>query len=69
MMNTDDIVDTMAKPGFRCQVEGYHHGYSSRAKSEAKLHIDSIRAEILTLNEKARRTALSQMGQCRRMAA
>ena len=61
MMNTDDIVDTMAKPGFRCQVEGYHHGYSSRAKSEAKLHIDSIRAEILTLNEKARRTALSQM--------
>ena len=61
MTNTNNIIEKVAKPGFLCQVEGYRHGYSSRTKREAKLQIDSIRTEILALNEKARRTALSQM--------
>ena len=62
MINTADVLEATAKIGFRCQVEGYHHAYSSRAKREAKLHIDSLRAEILTLNERGSRAVLSQMG-------
>ena len=61
MMNTSDMVEAVAKTGFRCQVEGYHHGYSSRAKLEAKLYLDNLCAGILALNERDRRTTLSQM--------
>ena len=62
MINTSDMVEATAKTRFRCQVEGYHHAYSSRAKREAKLYLDSLSAEILTLDERRRRAVLSQMG-------
>ena len=62
MINTADVVEATAKVGVRCQIEGHHHAYSSRAKREAKLHLGSLCAEILTLNERDRRAVLSQMG-------
>ena len=62
MINPIDVVEATAKTGFHCQVEGYQHAYSSRAKHETKLSLDSLCAQILTLNERARRVALSQMG-------
>ena len=62
MIDTADVVEATAKIGFRCQVEGYHHAYSSRAKREAKLYLDSLCAEILTSTERDRRAVLSQMG-------
>ena len=70
MINTADVVEATAKVGLRCQVEGYHHAYSSRTKREAKLYLDNLCAEILTLNERDRRTAvLSQMGNVACVAA
>ena len=62
MINTTDVVEATAKMGFHCQVEGHHHAYSDQAKHEAKLYVDSLCAEILTLNERDRRAVLSQMG-------
>ena len=62
MINTADLVEASVKVGLRCQVEGYHHAYSSRAMREAKLYLDSLCVEILALNERDRRAALSQMG-------
>lgn len=62
MINTADVVEATAKFGLRCQVEGYHHAYSSRAKREVKLYLDSLCAESLTLDKRGRRALLSQMG-------
>ena len=62
MINPAHVVEATAKIGFRCQIEGYHHAYSDQAKHEAKLYVDSLCAEILTLNERDRRAVLSHMG-------
>ena len=62
MIDIADVVEAMAKIGCRCQVEGYQHAYSSRAKQKAKLSLDALCAESLTLKEKDRRALLSQMG-------
>ena len=62
MINTADVVEATAKIGFHCQVEEYHHAYSDQAKRQARLYVDRLRDEILTLNERDRRTMLSQIG-------
>ena len=62
MTNATDVVDAVAKMRFHCQVEGYHHAYSDQAKRGARLYVDRLCAEILTLNERDRRTMLSQIG-------
>ena len=61
MTDPIDVVEAVAKMGFHCQVEGYQHAYSSRAKDKATLSLNSLHAQTLTLNESARRVALSQM--------
>ena len=61
MNNTIDVVASMAKMGFRCQVDGYHHPYTDQAKREARLYVDGLCAEILTLKARDRRAILSQM--------
>ena len=61
MTNTTDVVEAAAKLGFHCQVEGYHHAYSGQAKGEARLYVDRLCAETLTLNETDRRALLLQM--------
>ena len=62
MVSAVDVVEANAKTGFRCQVEAYHHAYSSRTKHEAKLYLDSLLKEILTLSERDHRVVLSQIG-------
>ncbi len=62
MTNATDVVDAVAKMRFHCQVEGYHHAYSDQAKRGARLYVDRLCVEILTLNERDRRTMLSQIG-------
>ena len=62
LTNPDGVVESVAKLGLHCQVEGYHHKYSDQAKGEARLYVERLCAEILTLKEKDRRAVLSQMG-------
>ena len=62
MINATEVVEATAKTGFRCQVEGYHHAYSDRAKIQARLYVAKLCAESLTLNGRGRRTMLSQIG-------
>ena len=62
MPNTADMIERIANLGLQCQFEGYHHRYSDQAKSEARLYVERLCAEILTLKEKDCRTALSQIG-------
>ena len=61
MRNSTDEVEAAARNGFRCQVERYHHGYSNLAKRGATLYVESLRASAHTLDERARRTLLSQL--------
>ncbi len=44
------VVEKVAKLGFHCQIEGYHHAFSDRAMREAKLYVERLCAEMLTLN-------------------
>ena len=62
MTSTTDVVETIAKLGFHCQIEGYHHRYSDQAKGEARLYVERLCAEMLILNESDRRAMLSQIG-------
>ncbi|MCY3994373.1 MAG: DUF2971 domain-containing protein [Caldilineaceae bacterium] len=61
MTKPADMVEAIAKRGFHCQVEGYHHAYSDQARREAELYIERLCAEILTLNEREHRAIPLQM--------
>ena len=61
MVNATDVVEATAKRGFHCQIEGYHHAYSDQAKREARLYVDRLCVESLTLDERDRRVLLLQM--------
>ena len=61
MVNATDVVEATAKGGFHCQIEGYHHAYSDQAKREARLDVDRLCAESLTLHEGGRRTLRLQI--------
>ena len=61
MMNTTDIVESIAKAAFHCQIEGYRHAYSDRAKFETKLELDNLCLQILAWNENDRRALVSQI--------
>ena len=56
------MVEKVAKLGFHCQIEGYHHAFSDRAMREAKLYVERLCAEMLTLNGRDRQAMLAQMG-------
>ena len=56
------VVEKVAKLGFHCQIEGYHHAFSDRAMREAKLYVERLCAEMLTLNGRDRQAMLAQMG-------
>ena len=62
MTSADDLVVAIAKPGFHCQVEGYHHAFSDRTKRETRLYIAKLREEMLTLENENRGAMLSQIG-------
>ncbi len=61
MSTPKDAVAAAARNGFHCQVEGYHHGYGNLAKRGATLHVESLCASADKLDERARRTLLSQL--------
>ncbi len=61
MMNTADIVESIARAGFHCQIEGYSHAYSEQAKFETKASLDALQIRMLTLNEEDRRALVSQI--------
>ncbi len=61
MMNTDDIVESIARAGFHCQIEGYSHAYSDQAKFETKANLDALQIQMLTWNEEDRNALVSQI--------
>ena len=61
MTNTTEIIESIARPGFHCQIEGYRHAYSDRAKLEAKRALNRLYLQILTWSSKDREGLLSQI--------
>ena len=54
--------EAAAKQSFYCQVDRRSHAYSDQAKREARRTIDELGAIMHTLDERARRRLLSQVG-------
>ena len=62
MVNANAVVEAVAKTGLHCQVEGYHHAFSDRAKREAELYVDGLCSEMRVLSDREGKVMLRQMG-------
>ena len=61
MRNFADTVEVAAGDGFHCQIDGYRHRYSDRAKREATRYVAGVCVDTLNLSETAHQRVLLQM--------
>ena len=57
-----DLVETLAKQGFYCQIEGRLHPYSEQAKQRAAANLEATRIQLSTGSEEHRKQVTPRLG-------
>ena len=60
MMN--DLIETLAKPGFYCQIEGRRHPYSEQAKRKSLEYLAAAILQLSTWSDERREPAMATLG-------